>query len=225
VLFRDYAADYLAWAEKRHRSWTTTRSQVRHLLPVFGPKVLDEISTDDVERFLTSLLGRVSRATVNRYRDRLSGMFRRASRLGLLSSNPVTPVEKFKEPGGRDVYLTAEEERAVTEALPEKYRPDFTISIHTGLRWTEQMGLRWEDVDLLTSFISVRQSKHGDSRRVPINAAARSAFLDLAARRQRPTTEPKPSYPTARSRPTSSSRGMCSGQQRPCGRLVGTAAV
>jgi Phage integrase, N-terminal SAM-like domain len=59
VLFRDYAADYLAWAEKRHRSWTTTRSQVRHLLPVFGPKVLDEISTDDVERFLTSLLGRV----------------------------------------------------------------------------------------------------------------------------------------------------------------------
>jgi integrase len=48
------------------------------------------------------------------------------------------------------------------------------------------MGLRWEDVDLLTSFISVRQSKHGDSRRVPINAAARSAFLDLAARRQRP---------------------------------------
>jgi len=60
--------------------------------PFFGERKWDEITTADVERFRDSLLDReraVSRATANRYRDLLSGMFRRAIRLGLLTVNPV----------------------------------------------------------------------------------------------------------------------------------------
>ena len=78
------------------------------------------------------------------------------------------------------------EEEAIREALPQKYRPDFVISVHTGLRWSEQVNLRWNDVDLLSGFITVPRSKHGDVRRVPINAAARAAFLDLATQRGLP---------------------------------------
>jgi len=71
------------------------------LLLVFGDKKLDEITTADVERFRDSLLDEdVSRATANRYRDLLSGMFRRAIRLGHVVSNPVTAVQKFKESWG-----------------------------------------------------------------------------------------------------------------------------
>jgi hypothetical protein len=40
-------------------------------------------------------------------------------------------------------YLTPEEEAAVFEALPAAYRPHFTISINTGLRWSEELNLRW----------------------------------------------------------------------------------
>jgi integrase len=186
VPFHEYADDYLAWAKPRHRSYTTTASQVKRLKAAFGARRLDEITTADAERFLTSLLDDLSQATVNRYRDRLSGMFRRALRLGLLSVNPITPLQKFKEAGGRDVYLTDEEENAVREALSVKYRTDFVVSLHTGLRWSEQMNLRWRDVDVLAGFLTVRQSKHGDSRRAPINSDARAALLDRAIERQRP---------------------------------------
>jgi integrase len=77
------------------------------------------------------------------------------------------------------------EEKAIREALPPKYRPDFIISVHTGLRWSGQVNLRWNDMDLLSGFITVPRSKHGDARRVPINAVARAAFLDLATQRLR----------------------------------------
>jgi integrase len=131
------------------------------LLPVFGDKKLDEITTAEVERFRDSLLDDVSRATANRYRDLLSGMFRRAIRLGHVASNPVTPVQKFKESGGRVAYLTGEQEAAVCDALPVELRPLFVVSVNTGLRWSEQVGLRWCDVDILAGIITVPRSKNG----------------------------------------------------------------
>jgi integrase len=206
ITFRDYAASYLAWVQsvdnsgnRIRRSWETIRSQINTLRPVFGDERLDEITTGDIERFRDALLtgwqgrGAVSQATANRYRDLLSAMYRRAIRLGHVATNPVKGVEKFKEPGGRVVYLPpaakdrpAFEEEAIREALPAKYRPDFIISVHTGLRWSEQVNLRWNDVDLLSGFITVARSKHGDARRVPMNVVARAAFFDLATQRQRP---------------------------------------
>jgi site-specific recombinase XerD len=66
--------------------------------PILGSKKLDEITTADVERFLASLREgerAVSPASVNRYRDLLSGLFKRALRLGLVALNPVRGIPKL----------------------------------------------------------------------------------------------------------------------------------
>src|SRR5262249_27957200 len=91
ITFRDYATNYLEWVQsvdsngnRIRRSWETIRSQINVLLPIFGNKRLDEITTGDIERLRDGLLsgwaGRdaVSQATANRYRDLLSAMYRRA---------------------------------------------------------------------------------------------------------------------------------------------------
>jgi len=90
----------------------------------------------------------LSAATRNRHRDLLSAMFKRAVRLGLMPTNPVKGIPKMKEPGGRIVYLPqvsadrpACEDTALVEALPEQLRPAFVVSVHTGLRWSEQTRL------------------------------------------------------------------------------------
>src|SRR2546430_1900577 len=215
MTFRDYAKQYLAWAEAHHRSYETTRGQVEALIAAYGDRKLDEITTADAERFLAGLReGRspservLSDATVNRYRDRLSGMFKRAMRLGLVSTNPVTGIAKAKEPGGRIVYLppaTADrpalEETALRDALSSDLGALFTVSVHTGLRWSEQVGLRWRDVDLLARVMTVPRSKHGRSRQVPMNSVGRSVLIDPRARRKRPDDPDElgfaPPYPAA----------------------------
>ena len=58
--------------------------------------------------------------------------------------------------------------------------------MHTGLRWSEQIGLRWRDVDVLKSVITIGRSKNGSSRRVQMNQVVRSVLFDLATQRQRP---------------------------------------
>jgi integrase len=183
----DYAKDYMAWATANKRSARTERMRLDSvILPALGDRYLDEITTADIERFRDSLADGRTGATLNRYRDQLSAMFRRAVRLGLVTANPVKGVPKLREAGQRLAYLTSEEEAAVREALPGRLRAAFTISIHTGLRWSEQAGLRWRDVDVLTGTITIALSKNGTTRRVPMNSAVRSALLDLSGSRQRP---------------------------------------
>jgi site-specific recombinase XerD len=130
MTFEQYSRDYIEWAKQNHRSWAKDDSRLTRVLPTFGARRLDEITPDDVERFLRWLREGerpVAPATVNRYRDLLSGMFRRAIRLGLVASNPVTGIRKLKEGGGRVVYVTPEEEEAIRNALPPDVRPVFTI--------------------------------------------------------------------------------------------------
>lgn len=130
------------------------------------------------------------RATANRYRDMLSGMFKRAIRDGHLTTNPVKTVSKFKENNERVTYLTEQEENAVLEALPEEYRPHFIVSIHTGLRWSEQINLCWENADFITKFITVLRSKNGRARRAPMNSRVLGVLLDLGSRRDTATAKP-----------------------------------
>lgn len=195
MLFKDYSQDFIDWAKKNHRSWAKDSSRLSRVLPVMGGRWLGEITTADVERFLESLSEgerAVAPATLNRYRDLLSGMFKRAKRLGLMASNPVQGIPKVKEASGRVLYLPpatkgrpAYEEEALREALPAELHPLFTVSLNTGLRWSEQEALRWQDVDILGGLLTVTRSKNGYGRTVPINAAVRSVLLDLSLQRKR----------------------------------------
>jgi integrase len=200
INFEDYSRDYIEWAKENHLSWAKDDSRLTRVLPTFGPKKLDEITPAAIERFLRWLREGerpVAPATVNRYRDLLSGMFKRAIRLGLVGTNPVKGISKLKEAGTRVAYVTPEEEQAIRDALPPGLRPLFTVSVHTGLRWSEQAGLRWSDVDVLTRLITVGQSKNGHSRSVPMNSVVRSVLYDLAGRRQRPNDPTEPVFTAA----------------------------
>jgi integrase len=194
--FREYVKDYGVWAAVHKRSWKKTeRYTAARLEAVLGEKLLEEITTADVERELDRLLEGRTGATRNRYRDLCSGMFKRALRLGLVPTNPVKGIPKIRETGQRLAFLSPAEEQAVRDALPERLRPAFTVAVHTGLRFSEQASLRWRDVDVLSNTITVELSKNGRPRRVPMNATVRTALVDLASRRIRPNDPDEQLFP------------------------------
>jgi integrase len=209
VTFEQYAADYLAWSTTVHRSRKTARGEVARLGAAWGSRPLDSITSADVEQFLTALRtgpAPLSPSTVNRYRDRVSGMFKRAIRIGLVERNPAWGIPKSKEPGGRILYLMPPEESAVRDCLPPEFRPAFTAALHTGLRWSEQAALVWRDVDVLVGSIGVGRSKNGYGRRVPINSVVRSVLVDVASRRRRVPTSRSSASPTGPSTGHSAAR-------------------
>lgn len=209
MTFGDYAREYVEWAKLHHRGWRTEQSRTAAMVKVFGDVKLDSITTADVDRFLDGLLARRSGATRNRYRTTLHALYNRALRHGVVSVNPVRGVAKAKEPEGRTLYLTYEEETAVREQLGSDatrsgrrtldarrgdLRPLFAVSVNTGLRWSEQRRLEWRDVDFLTGLISVRQSKSGYARQIPMNSIVRSSMVDLGSQRLSPDDPEEPVF-------------------------------
>jgi site-specific recombinase XerD len=187
VRFSEYADEFERW-RKVHlpRSRKADQGKVAILTEKFGDRWLDEITSSDIERALDAIGTKRAPATRNRYRSFLSALFKRARREGHVASNPVQDVPRLTENNARLAFLTAAEEEAVLTALPAQYRPHFLASVHTGLRWSEQMGLTWRYVDFLTGFLTVPRSKHGGARRVPMNSVVRSVLVDLATARTRP---------------------------------------
>ena len=209
ITFGEFVQEYLAWAKLHHRGYAIEAGRVQAMCPAFGKQKLDQITMADVERFLDGLLATRAPATRNRYRTTLHAMFNRAIRHGLMVNNPVRGVAKSREPEGRIQYLMAEEEAAILEALHpdellvgrprlDSVRPDlrplFSVSIHTGLRWSEQRRLGWRDVDMLTGLITVRQSKSGYARQIPMNSIVREVLMDLAGQRTRPDDPVEPVF-------------------------------
>jgi site-specific recombinase XerD len=187
VTFGQYVPVYMAHAEVTKRSWKSDKGRLAVAVAKFGGRQLDAVTSLDVEQLITELRASgLTPATCNRYRDGLSALFKRALRDGLVSANPVRPVGKFKEAGERLLWLTLEEETAIREALAPGLRPLFTVSLNTGLRWGEQVGLRWRDIDVVSGTITIPRSKHGHVRTVPTNSTVRGVLVDLATRRTRP---------------------------------------
>lgn len=108
-------------------------------------------------------------ATVNRYTAALRHALNIAVRdWEWLEINPMNGMKKFKEPKGRDRYLT-EDERAkiMDQCLKSKCRhlyPFVMLALTTGARAGELQRIRWQDIDFGRNTITLHKTKNGDKR-------------------------------------------------------------
>lgn len=148
-----------------------------------GSTPADQVKPEDVERWRRKRLSEPTRrgkpaapATVNRAVAFLKRLFNLAIRDGLLGQNPVTRVKMLTENNARIRFLLDEEEaRLKAEMAPDSWAV-VCFAMNTGLRQGEMLGLRREDLDLRLGMITVRRSKHGEARHVPMNQSAREAL-------------------------------------------------
>ncbi len=174
----------LSIVERKH-SASTFQSESPRLLAAgrhFGGMHLDEVQTSDVENYLTTLK-RSGIAGRNRVASLISALFKRMKKLGHCRSNPVQDVERTPE-AVRDVpVLSAEERQRLFDACPDRIRPLVEILVGTGLRAGEALRLEWRDYDGVRRTLSVRRSKSGKPRHVPVTTGVASVLEGLLAAR------------------------------------------
>ncbi len=165
------------------RSLKSYAGQVTFLsfwLKEFGDKPVRSVLPGDIEarrRQLESI--GLKPASVNRYLAALKSTFSLAIKNGKAEKNPVQQVKYSKENNNRVRWLTDEEETRLFTILPQKYHPLVTVALHTGLRKSEQFKLEWRDIDFKEGFITVRESKPGESRIIPMNETVEGTLRRL----------------------------------------------
>jgi integrase len=141
-------------------------TSVKHLTTFFGQRIrLQDITPEGIYKFQRNRLSNgVMMATVNRDITVLSGMLRKAKKIGYISQNPCQDVDWLKEANERREArpLNPEEENRLLAVCEPLLRIFIIVLLETGLRpKKEALPLEWVDVDLdgPEPAIYVRKSK------------------------------------------------------------------
>lgn len=147
----------------------------------YGYLKLSELTAAKIDTARDSLKseGR-SPATVNRYLASLASVLTLAVKSKhWLKASPVREVSKLTERNAGTRFLSDDELNRLLTACRESSSPDLLLavllSISTGARQAEIMGLKWRDIDLDQQILRVRvgneTSTKGGARALPITAA------------------------------------------------------
>lgn len=168
---------YLPHAYANKRSVRNDESKLRvHLLPILQNRRLDQISTQELQRYHDQLKSKYCAATANRHLSLLHRMFKLAINWGLMEKNPSTGIRKHQENNERHRYLSDQEIFRFIEALRMEENPvaaaAFELLLYTGVRKQEALDAKWEHVDLQKRTWLIPRSKSGKLRHVILNQMA-----------------------------------------------------
>ena len=172
------------WLEHACRlpSAATIAIQSANILRIMAKDTpLDEFADADVAAFVARRRAKVSDATVNREMTILRAVLNMArDRWGLEVAKLAWPAHRLREPAGRTRYLSADEaERLIAAAAPH-LKPAIALSLHTGIRLANCVGLDWAMVDMPGRVMTLRVKSRTPGGKVHTVALNEDAFVALA---------------------------------------------
>lgn len=180
VTLASFAATDLApvlRARLRPRSYEAVAARVLTAAAHFGDRPVGGITRQDAEGFLGSL--DVAPLTVRNYRAALAVAWKVAIDRKAAHDNPWRGVSVPRAQERAVPFLDESQLRRVYAAMPADLRPLVVLLGETALRLGEGLGLRWEDVAGNLSRVTIRRSKTGKSREVPLTVEAQAVLREM----------------------------------------------
>lgn len=117
----------------------------KYLEPRFSRLCLRDLTRLTIQQYFSGMAGKVPYPTVSKIRDALSSILRSAVDVDYLIKNPMDglrlPLDK--RPRQPKPTITPEQFHGLLELVPEPYASMLFVSVWTGLRVSELIGLKW----------------------------------------------------------------------------------
>ena len=129
-----------------------------HLMPTFGQLCLRDLTPLAVQRYFPGMAqSPLSYESRDKIRDVLSSALGSAVQYGLLVRNPVQGLKVPPPKKGRrsKPYITPDQFHALLATLQEPYASMIFVAVCTGFRVSELVGLRWRNVHVESSSITI----------------------------------------------------------------------
>jgi integrase len=186
VKFHDFAKEYLQWSKtnKKESTYCGDLIMMRHLDNEFEEKVIQEIALWDIEKWKAKQKEKVKPATVNRELALVKSLFSKAVEWGEIKESPAKKVKFLKLKGSdrRVKFLMADEVQKLISNCSNKIRPVVIIALNTGMRRSELLGLRWDQVNFEQGILTLLDTKNNDRRDIPMNETVKNTLRAMERR-------------------------------------------
>lgn len=173
--FGEFVQEYYLPYSKSHNKESTVewkKRKIEELSPWFWKLYLEEIGQSEINKYVRE---RKQDGVRNRTINMGIGIVQHVLNVAHEEKILKTPPPRFRKLPEKDKrpsrYLTVEEAERVIETATERGEPWKAVVLfllHTGARWGETRGLKWEDIDLDEGFVIFKKTKGGRSRTVPL---------------------------------------------------------
>jgi integrase len=178
------------------RSYAVRAQHLAYWRGTIGDRLLADVRPALLKEQQQALRRGRSDSTVNRYLASLSHAFTVAVKeWEWIESNPFQKISALAEPEGRVRFLTDDERARLLAACQEHSDTLHTLvalSLATGARKAELLGLTWPAVDLKRGLVTFEQTKSGKRRSVPVAGAALALLRAVPHRIDTPLLFPSP---------------------------------
>jgi integrase len=191
ITFGHLMQDAVEYAQEHFRTAADYDWKHRTLAEPFGSRAAADVTPQEIDKWLAGNCK--TPATANRFKAFFSLCYRLGMENGKVAVNPARIVRTRKEDNARLRFLSRDEYGKLLKIIQRDHPrqvPAFTVSVYTGMRWGEQFGLIWSQVDLKNRKIWLTRTKNSTARNVPLNSTALSALHE-----QRSLVSHKPTDP------------------------------
>jgi integrase len=160
-----------------------------YLEPPFGRLPIQKVAPEHVSRLLAELRSAGKKPwTIKGIYVLLGGVFNHAMSRGLIAESPLKRLSRAERPKARASskprVLSHNEILRLLAHTIDTYRPLMATAVFSGMRLSELLGLRWQDVDFEAGLVHVRvqlsrATKQKPARLLPLktDAGARNIVL------------------------------------------------
>jgi integrase len=147
----------------------------KHLIPVFGHHHIKDLTRTHIYEWLQNVT--LSPKSIRNTLCPLMSTFTEAMRAGRLDSSPLSNIRLPKLETREPKPFNDIEIGKILDQLVGQVRNYFSFAFETGLRTSELIALKWEDIDLQQAKVFVRRAKVRNEIKPPKTSAGRRAVV------------------------------------------------
>ena len=168
-----FEKSYLPWAKREKKSWKSDELRFkRHILPFFGNRKIKDIKPTHIEALKEKRIKEGAKnATVNRDLALLKTIYNKAMKWELYQGkNPVILAGMLPEDNEHVARsLTESEAERLLREVPLETKPIIEFAIATGLRKSNILNMKWDQIDRGNRIIYLPKTKSGKALQLPLN--------------------------------------------------------
>jgi integrase len=175
MTFQDLAKRYHEWSKVNNKSYAVNKHHyINQVTRNFGSRRLADISPWLVEKWKAERIKETGFTELDRELACLKHMFTKAIEWGMMTENPARTVKPFRKTRRRERFLTQAEISRLLDHLPDHQRPVVQLALLTGLRRSNLLNLKWEQLNLHQGLLIIpaQEAKGGRDLKLPLAPAA-----------------------------------------------------